>query len=314
MKIRFAFFLFATFFSVLATVVQSQPLDGLTLIAHYPLVSDANDATGNNPAMTLNNTPFRDGGIYCNGYYINHEFPVGCAAYTPVLDRFTFGAFAISAKFKVDSCPSYRMPVFVAGTSWRWLGFYLWSDTTVRLLYNDGMGRWTSSKYRLNTWQEVFFRYDSSSGFGRCYLDGTSVDTMTFTIVHGTDKNVAITHYGDASTFKGLFGDLKIYSKASAPTAVMAGGNEPSQFSLFQNYPNPFNPSTTITYSLPKLAFVTLSLYDLLGREVKTLTSETRPAGRHEVEWKAEGIQTGVYFYRLSADGYTQTKKLTLIK
>jgi len=88
----------------------------------------------------------------------------------------------------------------------------------------------------------------------------------------------------------------------------------PNRFNLEQNYPNPFNPTTKIKYSVPQLSFVTLKVYDVLGREVLTLANEERPIGSYEVEFNATGLSSGVYFYSLRTGSFTQTKKMLLLK
>ena len=88
----------------------------------------------------------------------------------------------------------------------------------------------------------------------------------------------------------------------------------PSRFELYQNYPNPFNPSTTIRYSLPKTSFVTLKVYDILGREVGTLVNEQKPAGNYQVEFNASSFASGVYFYKIQAGSFAAVKKLLLLK
>jgi uncharacterized membrane protein len=85
-------------------------------------------------------------------------------------------------------------------------------------------------------------------------------------------------------------------------------------FSLEQNYPNPFNPATTINFSIPQTGLVSLKIYDLLGKEIKTLVNEIREAGFHQVIFDASDFSSGVYFYTIKADDFVQTKKLTLIK
>lgn len=85
-------------------------------------------------------------------------------------------------------------------------------------------------------------------------------------------------------------------------------------FNLKQNYPNPFNPTTAINYSLAKTSLVTLKVYDVLGREVKTLVNEQENAGDHSLSFDATSLPSGVYFYRLQAGTNIQTKKLTLVK
>lgn len=88
----------------------------------------------------------------------------------------------------------------------------------------------------------------------------------------------------------------------------------PAEFKLSQNYPNPFNPSTVIDYQLTMNSFVTLKVYDMLGREVKTLVNEREDAGTHTATFNAANLPSGVYFYRIQAGNFVQTKKLVLIK
>ncbi len=88
----------------------------------------------------------------------------------------------------------------------------------------------------------------------------------------------------------------------------------PSAYSLQQNYPNPFNPSTSFEFSIPRDEFVSLKIYNLLGKEVATVVQETLPAGRHRVAWESAGLPSGIYFYRLQAGAFSQTRKLTLLR
>ncbi|MGC8654791.1 MAG: T9SS type A sorting domain-containing protein, partial [Candidatus Kryptoniota bacterium] len=90
--------------------------------------------------------------------------------------------------------------------------------------------------------------------------------------------------------------------------------NLPQDFQLEQNYPNPFNPATNISFSIPSKSFVSLKVFDALGREVATLLSEELPPGMYSQQWNAQGFPSGVYFYRLQAGSFTDTKKLILIK
>ena len=83
---------------------------------------------------------------------------------------------------------------------------------------------------------------------------------------------------------------------------------------MYQNYPNPFNPSTLISYQLPASMYVTLKIFDILGREIKTLVNEQQNAGKHSVQFNASNLSSGVYFYRIEAGQNTDIKKLLLIK
>ncbi len=86
------------------------------------------------------------------------------------------------------------------------------------------------------------------------------------------------------------------------------------EFSLYQNYPNPFNPTTTIQYQLPQDAKATLKVYDVLGNEVATLVNEYRVAGRYEIDFDASNLSSGIYFYRIQAGNFIETKKMILLR
>ena len=88
----------------------------------------------------------------------------------------------------------------------------------------------------------------------------------------------------------------------------------PTHFSLDQSYPNPFNPATTISFSLPSKSFVSLKVFDALGRKVAVLLSEELPLGTYSPQWNAAGLASGVYFYRLQAGSFIETKKLILLR
>jgi len=85
-------------------------------------------------------------------------------------------------------------------------------------------------------------------------------------------------------------------------------------FRLSQNYPNPFNPETNIRYSLSKKSEVSLAIYDIAGREVVRLVNGEQEAGNFEVSWNASNASSGIYFYRLVAEDFIQTRKMLLLK
>lgn len=91
-------------------------------------------------------------------------------------------------------------------------------------------------------------------------------------------------------------------------------GNIPSDFELNQNYPNPFNPSTTINFSIPVEAFVTLDVYNAIGQKVASLVNEDKSAGTYNVDFNASNLTSGIYFYKISAGNFTETKKMILMK
>lgn len=97
-------------------------------------------------------------------------------------------------------------------------------------------------------------------------------------------------------------------------TAVSVGIARPNNFTLRQNFPNPFNPTTTISFSLPTRSFVSLKVFDTLGREVSILLSEELSPGTYSRQWNAAGLPSSVYFYRLQAGPYVETKKTILLR
>ena len=88
----------------------------------------------------------------------------------------------------------------------------------------------------------------------------------------------------------------------------------PKAHNLSQNYPNPFNPSTTIRYGLPNRSYVTLTVFNALGQQVKTLFQGEQEAGYHEMLFDASKLSSGVYLYKLQAGDFVQTRRLTLLR
>lgn len=92
------------------------------------------------------------------------------------------------------------------------------------------------------------------------------------------------------------------------------GGNIPDNYSLSQNYPNPFNPVTNIKFDIPKSGLVKITVYDLLGREVTSLVNQQMQPGSYSVDWDASNYPSGVYFYRIETETFTDSKKMILLK
>ncbi len=112
---------------------------------------------------------------------------------------------------------------------------------------------------------------------------------------------------------------MDLLEVTKVPVGVTEKEFQPNSYNLFQNYPNPFNPSTIISYSIPNVSFVTLKIYDVLGREVKTLVSNEQNNGIHSVQWNGDNnygakVSSGIYLYRIEAGNFIQTKKMLLIK
>lgn len=110
--------------------------------------------------------------------------------------------------------------------------------------------------------------------------------------------------------------NIEITGYQIAPTGIGNQNNEniPVKYDLSQNYPNPFNPSTKINFAIPKEGFVKITIFDLLGREVRVLVNENKTAGYYSVDFSGEGFSSGFYFYKMESGSYVTTKKMMLIK
>jgi len=150
-----------------------------------------------------------------------------------------------------------------------------------------------------NTWQRWNFGLPEAVQISDLsYIDSVSVNGR-FYIVAAT--------YGRSIFYREISGD--------DPISISNNQNEvPLKFILSQNYPNPFNPSTNIKFAIPKSGFVKLTIFDMLGREVETLVNENLNAGTFNADWNALKYSSGVYFYKLQAGEFSETKKMIFIK
>jgi hypothetical protein len=134
--------------------------------------------------------------------------------------------------------------------------------------------------------------------------------TETFGIVMGAGLQELV---ANAETMRQVC-RLRDVCKSDPVSNEYADDSVPTEFALRQNYPNPFNPSTVIAFDLPTAADVSLTIYDILGREVARLASGQRHAGRYQETWDAGDFASGVYFYRLEAGDFKELKMLTLVR
>jgi len=195
--------------------------------------------------------------------------------------------------------------------------------------------------------------FDVRSGSGACMGLGIRIDLRPYTNVSQTDTYKVswcgrypitlrwlsnLNLYYDSARITDLFGGIiynvnmltqdslvvtqpliyDLYIRTwgpKGPTSVSPEDkNIPAKFSLSQNYPNPFNPATTIRYELPKESYVTLKIFDVLGRNVVTLVDERKPAGQYEVEWAPNNIPSSIYFYQLRTSNFFDSKKMLFVK
>jgi hypothetical protein len=112
----------------------------------------------------------------------------------------------------------------------------------------------------------------------------------------------------------GTMPDMGAYESQYPVRVEEQNSNLPISYALYQNYPNPFNSSTVIKYSIPKEGLVTLKIYNAIGEEVTTIVNEVKQPGNYEVTFSTDKLTSGVYFYRLQAGNFVETKKMILLK
>jgi hypothetical protein len=144
------------------------------------------------------------------------------------------------------------------------------------------------------------------------YPGGDNIKAFTIArLDSGSTKDVAVTSSIQDRNFVYLY----LNTGLNIPTDLVDKDNVvPNQFLLKQNYPNPFNPTTTIMYSIPKMSKISLTLFNLLGQEIATLVNDEKPAGNYTLNFNATHLPSGVYFYRIQAGNFIETKKMILLK
>lgn len=163
----------------------------------------------------------------------------------------------------------------------------------------DATGRrlWATYTFNITTW-------------GGYNTDGIIIDTMTFNagstylLVDYNTNNEILPHF----TGMAYFGDPAVLDAEEGEPEL------PKTYALTQNYPNPFNPSTEIAFDLPTASQVRLTVYNILGQEVTTLVNGQRSAGHYVEQWDAGGQASGIYFYKLEAGSFSETRKMMLLK
>ncbi len=231
---------------------------------------------------------------------------------------------------------------------WDIIGEYVWPNYFVANSYEeeiDYLKSWIETRWN---WLDNYFTDDFSSvdwidpseneinlelneqkdlSINDFYLDYVNVDSMGV-ITENSDliieqENDSLTLY---STTTGSYkikieGYYENQIKVLSPSYLVTVGttnieieDQPNKFNLYQNYPNPFNPATTIKFTILHSQFATLKVYNVLGREVKTLINKQLQPGEYKVEFDGSNLPSGVYFYRLNAGEFLQIRKMMLIK
>jgi photosystem II stability/assembly factor-like uncharacterized protein len=185
----------------------------------------------------------------------------------------------------IDSAYAKCMFFLNANTGWIGENYYVPppQQTPLRVLIytSNGGNSWTQQIPSILSWNNTIFSIYFNDAQNGWFTAENGV------IAHTTNSGIGIKHISS---------------------------DVPSDYSLHQNFPNPFNPTTSILYELPKKGFVKLVIFDALGRELETLVKEKQSAGTYEATFNASQYSSGVYFYRLTTDGFSETKKMILLK
>jgi hypothetical protein len=178
---------------------------------------------------------------------------------------------------------------------------------TASLVKGNVQISWTTATETNNKGFEIERKAEGKSWIkiGTVSGKGTTIEPQAYSF---TDNNVTNGKYSyrlKQTDFDGTFA----YSKTAEVNV-----NTPVVYELSQNYPNPFNPSTSIKFAIPQAGNVSLKVYNMLGQEVKTLVNGFREAGSHTVNFNADNLNSGLYFYKLESGNFSQVRKMTLLK
>jgi hypothetical protein len=198
------------------------------------------------------------------------------------------------------------------------------SPTVFSLLEPQDQGTLTSVDTISFVWSESI-DIDGDPLFYSLNLFGPSVDT---TVTHIADTTLEFISHGimlDDTTYHWTMSvtdgidtvacaDTFAFTTPAVTTIDRDLVQVPLTYALRQNYPNPFNPSTTINFDIPHAGYVNLKIFNVLGEEVATLVNENFSPGKYQYLWKADGLASGLYFYRMEAEGFVETRKMFLMK
>lgn len=301
----------------------SSPPTG-SLVAFWPLNGNATDASGNgNNGTVFGATPALDhlghvnGGMFFDGAANYIDVPntsiLNPQASITINFWMIIDAFYTREQYPLShgNWPN-RWKISISSKHLRWT---IKTGTGIKDLDSE-------TELRLNTWYNVTVTYNGADM--EVWLNGAldaftswsgSILTTSIDLTMGRDLP------GDQNySFRGTLDDVRIFDYALSPaaidalTAVHENSQLPAATTLLQNYPNPFNPVTHLQFTIANSQFVTLKIYDILGRELATLVNELKPPGEYSVDWNAGSVPSGVYFYRLQAGSFVDTRKLVLLK
>ncbi|HET9131665.1 MAG TPA: T9SS type A sorting domain-containing protein, partial [Terriglobia bacterium] len=179
--------------------------------------------------------------------------------------------------------------------------------------FEDGNGNFFNGIGKKYLNDSVAFDAVNAPLTGMSPLSGVTQETYPLTLERMEIQLAGVRTQGTVNAGTIYVDNLRLKYPGTATGVVSLSGG-PVRFQLEQNFPNPFNPTTAITYELPLTTHVSLTVYDLLGREVATLVRGRMNAGVHRVTFDGSRLSSGVYFYRIRAGEHTETKKLLLVR
>jgi hypothetical protein len=225
---------------------------------------------------------------------------VGVVSFDRTLANKFLASSSVDVVYERDNAGSWTStPLFNAGVKVRLAGFYEYTNQPLRELAGTSDGLYERRAFTSDPWMKrVLGGEFEVSWFSSRTLGGpTTGGPATFA------GQVIVGTYGGG-----------VYQSTAPITSVGESPSTPTRFALEQNYPNPFNPTTAISYQLTAGSLVTLKVYDILGREVTTLVNEMKGPGVYSVQFDGSGMASGIYFYRLQAGEFAETRKLMLLR
>lgn len=308
---------------------QTNPDSGL--VAYWPFNGNVNDESGNGRDGSLNG-----GVMLTDDRFGNSE---SAYAFDGIDDRIDYPLLWSS-----NEAPAYL-------TMAAWFN-YAQTESEGKILYHGWTGEfqllaiddtaaggvhlssgWYFAHTAIapNTWYFIVVTWEQGKKLS-LYLDGELIDTASVPDEPlGIQASLYFPSIGSYNQSTGVFftgkiDDIRIYRRVLTTGEIDTLFNEgttdveeigstvPEKFELLQNFPNPFNPSTTISFSIPEVSFVSLKVFNSLGEEIETLVSNELNIGNYKYDWNAENLTSGIYFYTLKAGSFVETKKMILLK
>ncbi|MCW8817038.1 MAG: T9SS type A sorting domain-containing protein [Ignavibacteriaceae bacterium] len=317
------------------------------LVAYYPFNGNANDESGNgnNGIVTgavLSSDRFN---IIESAYSFNGNGDFIDIGFLSQLN----GSLELSISIWVKKDSANRREGFIG--KWRTATtndnvFLLYNNEPVNFnkprlviqLHDNSIAKLATQNFApVGDWFHLVVTWRSSDGFFAIYMN----NILENSVFDGQGKSLSyhelfparIGHWGAPELgedyyFLGSLDDIRIYNRALTTDEVDSLFNEQpspnyinstssninSEFALKQNYPNPFNPNTQIRYSIPQSSNVVIKVFDILGNEIEALVNEEKPSGTYELNWNEVNLPSGVYFYRIQAGSFIETKKMVLLR